>query len=309
MQGQKKSQTCPIPSRAISESRKRRQLAENERRARGALYGKDVCLLGGMSELDSEVSSLLNRYDFFVHLNHHLLRRPALPCDWWICRSEVPVGIEDLEHLEKAPAILSTSVDGRKFEEFRNYALRRTVALIPFHEKHFARMNPFHFSLEWCNSFRNQLNTNPLLGVLALRMILSYPVRSVTLRGFDFYSSIKSNLEKVGSHDLVPQKKWLIRTWQSDFRVHLDETLIQALGLDPKSRGISKTYSSGAGDLSIEAPKRELLPDFDLTSLVPDSICPRCSGEGTMGFDKSSQRKIFRCSACGWGLRLKSSKE
>lgn len=204
------------------------------------LKGKKLCLVGGHESADSIHSRFFERFDIVIQLNHHILRRPQQPLDWWICRSSPPIEFSDLERLEKEPKIISTAVNTHKFPEFVQTAQAAGICFIPFHENCFIKANPFHYTLEWCNAFWHEMDTNPFIGTLALRMALNHPIKSIFLTGFDFFTQKDNKIkDRVGVHDTETQTNWFKKMWNTDFRVSFDNRLIECLKLDTTRRGIT----------------------------------------------------------------------
>lgn len=209
--------------------------------AHNYLFNKKLCLVGGSLRADKIVPDFFKQFDIVVQLNHHILRRKRQPVDWWICRSSPPIVPDDIKVMRKCPTLVSSAVNTNKFLPLKEYAHDIGAIYIPFHETAFIRMNPYHSALEWCNAFWNEVDTNPLIGMLALRMILNYPIQSVMLTGFDFYEPDNGGFRPmIGPHHLKNQRDWLSQTWHCDHRVIFDKKLIKVLRLNPEKRSIGR---------------------------------------------------------------------
>jgi hypothetical protein len=212
-----------------------------------ALFDRDVVLMGGSSEVDSWRPTAEERADkFFVQLNHHLFRRERnQPCDWLIARKGSGMNAESFMSLETATRarIKFVSAQLNEPETFLLW-LTRGVYIFPFYEKSFNKINPYHPTLEWCNQFWNELRTNPFIGILALKMILMFPVRSVELKGFDFFARGSVLQKNISCHNVRLQVEWLTRMYHTDFRIKLDPNLLKLLLI--KERGQTQTYDRNA---------------------------------------------------------------
>jgi len=216
------------------------KLLQWHERAVDQLYGRDVVLVGGAASADKiRFTEADQRRFFVVQLNGHIYRRYVTQhCDWLVCRPEA-VTLDDYAELPKAVrqamSLISVPVNDPGFFKWAAHC----DTLIPFHDTAHAARNPWHFSLEWCNAFANELRTAPLTGMLALKMILMFPVRSVRLVGFDFYDGPDGEQKTmIGCHSLDRNREWLIRQWHCDYRIEFDGTLIKSLRLDPARRGL-----------------------------------------------------------------------
>lgn len=209
------------------------------------IFDRDVILMGGNLQADYFKPTKEEKDLFWVQLNHHLTRRPHQPCDWLIARAGSGMDPKMFETLPEKQRqrikFISCACNKHTFPEWLEVA---SLAVIPFHENGFAKRNPYHPALEWCNQFWNELNTNPMMGMLALKMILLLPVRSVRLIGFDFFEMPNGGKRQViGPHYIPLQMEWLRDQWQTDFRIELDPLVVKMIGGDPTLRGIGKPYN------------------------------------------------------------------
>lgn len=208
------------------------------------LDGKNLCLVGGARYADEIPAAFFRRY-VVMQVNHHPKRRTHQPCHWWVTRPNAFLSIDELK-VFAAPMIVSTPINKQWFLPMNEYAFSLGAAFIPWVDGQYTKANPYHYSLEWCNAFHNQLDTMPFVGVLALQMALRFPVRSIFLTGFDFYAEHrKDKTGSIESHGLKPQMKWMKEIWNQDFRVRYDRTLMRILGLDEKKRAITPTQDLG----------------------------------------------------------------
>ena len=209
------------------------------------LFNRDVILCGGSSSIDALRFTKKEKDNcFFVQLNHHLFRRPGHVCDWLICRKGSGMNAETFLDLSPAKRnrirIISSQLN--EPELFLGwYDQEFTKIHFPFHERRFTSINAYHPAMEWCNQFWNEIRTNPFIGMLALRMILLFPVRSVTLKGFDFFTPEGRPVpSKVSCHHVEKQTNWLTHLYHTDYRICLDQELLTLLKID--SRGYVDTF-------------------------------------------------------------------
>jgi hypothetical protein len=195
---------------------------------------KKILLVGGSESVDD---FNLNDYSDYsvVQLNNHLLRRPKQRCDWLISREGSGMDIEMFKSLAQRESILyvSTACNKRTFEEFYYYP----VFLWPFYEGRYIKTNPYHPGLEWCNQLWNELQTNPVVGMLALKMVQLLPVSEIKLIGFDFWHDKTKGFElmRSGCHYTPSLMNWLKHQYNTDFRIQLDKETLDILKI--KDRG------------------------------------------------------------------------
>jgi hypothetical protein len=197
------------------------------------LLAREVVLVGGDARVDDYKFDFKDGR-FYVQLNHHLTRRKQ-PCDWLIARAGCGMTPERLSLLpdgvKSRVKVVSTSVNKHMFPEWQ-----RHYPVFPFHELRHLKLNPFHPCVEWCNQFWNDIKVNPFVGMLALRMILLFPIKSVELIGFDFYARGGEVPSKISCHYISPQLNWLKNLYRTDFRVILSSELQQIIGVTEHER-------------------------------------------------------------------------
>lgn len=191
-----------------------------------------VVLLGGGSEADSLYLSKEDSHKFYVHINRHIERRPSIPCDWLIARSKVDYSFfADLpQRTQSRIKFVSAPIDDRYFPGWMGSG----KFIFPFID---LSINKFHPALDWCVRFKENLGASALAGMLALKMVLMFPVRSVQLVGFDFYRKPNGRLKKSeGGHDIRKNMDWLKARYNQDPRILINEPLLSILHLNPKRR-------------------------------------------------------------------------
>lgn len=189
---------------------------------------------------------------FFIQVNHHIGRRVGnQPCDWLIARKGSGMRAEVFRALpepyQKRIKIISAQVNEPElFEGWEEFCKEKNIPLFPFHEKGFINENPYHSSLEWCNQYWNEIGTNPFIGMLAVKMILMFPVRSLKLCGFDFFKTPEGVVRKqLSCHNITRQVHWLRGIYSGDFRLNIDKGLTDVFNsFGEIKRGITKTYDT-----------------------------------------------------------------
>jgi hypothetical protein len=203
------------------------------------LFARDVVLVGGAARVD-ELTLDFKDGRFYVQLNHHLTRRRQ-PCDWLIARAGCGMNPEKLsalpEGIRSRVKVVSTAVNKHMFPEWKKH-----YPVFPFHELRHGGLNPFHPCVEWCNQFWNEIKVNPFVGMIALRMILLFPIKSVELVGFDFYARGGSLQSKISCHYVQPQIEWLANLYKTDFRVILSSELQTLIGVTEHERKTPKAF-------------------------------------------------------------------
>ena len=207
-----------------------------------AFFDEKILLVGGSSSVDYLDLEEYNEKGFYiVQLNHHLKRRPQQPCHWLIARAGSGMDLQTLLSLPQRDHVrfVSTACHKHTFKEFYEY---KKVHLWPWHEGRYVKQNPYHPALEWCNQFWNQLKTNPVMGMLALRMIQILPVREIHLIGFDFWPAKQRGFKSLRSncHYLPRHLAWLRDQYHTDFRIHLEPKLLELMGVT--ERGDFSTF-------------------------------------------------------------------
>jgi len=203
------------------------------------LFNKNVILLGGSSLIDSwRPTEQEKQNQVFVQLNHHIFRREHQPCDWLICRQGsgmLPDVFEDLRDWTKTRIKIISPQISRP--EYFVHWIQKPYTIFPFFEKAHKKLNPYHPAFEWCNSFWNEILTNPFIGILAVKMILLFPIQSLTLKGFDFFTNSNQDIpRRVGCHYVKTQTEYLINLYQSDYRIHLEPDLLKLLQVEKRER-------------------------------------------------------------------------
>lgn len=208
--------------------------------------------MGGALPADNRTFSKeeIDNY-FFVHLNHHLFRREDVqPCDWLIARQGSTMIAENFLKLKSKTRerikIISPQINEfEKYAEWRDLCTTSEKIIFPFHEAGFINMNPYHPSVEWCNQFWNEIGTNPFMGILAIRMILLFPIRSLKLYGFDFFKEGEDFRKNIGCHNIRVQILWLLHLYNTDFRVEADQRLLNVFSKFGKiQRGIKEIWNA-----------------------------------------------------------------
>ena len=102
--------------------------------------------------------------------------------------------------------------------------------IFPFHEKGYLKPSPYGFAQEWCNQFWNALGTNPFIGMIALKILLMFPIKSIKLVGFDFFAPPQGGVRRqLGCHNITRQIDWLRQQYETDFRIELEPDLVKMI--------------------------------------------------------------------------------
>jgi hypothetical protein len=218
------------------------------------LFDRDVVIIGGSIAGDRFEPSKKERAEkIFVQLNHHWLRRFTYqPCDWLISRKGSGMSVERLkkeipEESLKRLEFISCQVNNLDhYLDWSMYSAVNQKFLFPFHETGYIKQNPFHPTLEWCNQFWNEIGTNPFIGILAIRMILLFPIRSLQVVGFDFFKKPEGGFfDQLSCHNIKRQVLWLLHQYNTDMRISVDDSLIKVFNsFGEINRGLIGSYDS-----------------------------------------------------------------
>src|ERR1041385_6045191 len=170
----------------------------NYYRFQSLLAEKQVLLVGGSTLTDEvDLRSLYSSF-FTVQLNHHLKRRPFQNCDYLIIRNESSVSFFNVtpdwmnEHFY-SPKIISCSIDNPSFEKWHEFSEDIKALFLPLPGSFNSnRSHPFVLLFRQLNG---ELKTAPLLGLMAVKILLSTPLKSLLVTGFDFYRDINRSEE------------------------------------------------------------------------------------------------------------------
>lgn len=200
------------------------------------LFNREVIIIGGSYQGDELkfTKEERERY-FFVQVNHHIKRRQNYqPCDWLIARQGSEMIAENFLKLTQPTRdrikIISAQInETERYEEWCKVCADGGYYLFPFHENCGGKQNPHHPTLEWCNQFWTELRTNPFIGILAIKMILMFPIKSLKIMGFDFYQKPGGGFHKnLSCHNIKLQVLWLLHQYNTDFRIEIDDKLLDA---------------------------------------------------------------------------------
>lgn len=207
-------------------------------------FNKDCIIMGGCSSVDDYKFSKDDFHKkFVIQLNHHILRRRSQPVHWLIARAGsgmCPKIFETIPEAQRNKLIaVSCACNKHTFTQWVDSG----YSVFPFFEQAFLGNNPYSPSLEWCNQFWIQIRSNPFVGMIALKMALMMPFKSIELVGFNFFQGTNKVVpSKLGCHYIDVQKDWLRDQYNTDFRIILDKRMIEILGMTDKIRGLMPTF-------------------------------------------------------------------
>lgn len=211
------------------------------------LYGQRVVLVGGAVQFDA---AAVEQADFLVCINAH-----------------VPEGRANINALYTAPGFDTDT--GVRVTDFVAYALGRggftaawarfaqehAAVAVPYCSERFAGTCPYGPEFEWGNALGKTMNTFPLTGMLALEHLLSFPVDSVTLTGFTFWSDVCGYIpHHRDTHDLHPQVAWLRRKMAADARIKLTHESATAILHTPLEAVREITIKGWTGTMRVVRP-------------------------------------------------------
>ena len=186
------------------------------------LYNKRVLFIGGAK---NPSPYRVEDYDVIVAANSHSVRL-SHPVDIIYTQSS------------DMPTALLRDPRTRDLKYFCiNYSQMYVQVLTRFCEKHniprryflhslWPTVNPIYPEFEPLCAWQKEIGTFVFVGILAIRDLLNHYVKSLTLRGFNFYFKPgQGSPKKVGKHEVEPQIVWLYRTSVFDKRLIIDEQL------------------------------------------------------------------------------------
>lgn len=185
------------------------------------LYNKNVLLLGGAKPLPYKVED----YDIIVAANSHSVGYDHRIDIIYTQSSDMPTAL----------------LEDPKTKELKymciNYSQMFAQTLQRFCEKHgvpyrfflhaiWPEVNPIAPELEPLCVWQKEIGTFVFIGILAIEDMLRHCVKTLTLRGFDFYFTEGEGCKKkIGHHEVEPQVVWLYRKAHFDKRIIIDENL------------------------------------------------------------------------------------
>jgi len=206
-------------------------------------FNKECIIMGGCSSVDDYKFSKEDFHNkFVIQLNHHILRRRDQPVHWLIARAGSGMCPKIFETVPKSQRDKLIAVSCACNKHTFPLWLDAGYSVLPFFEQSFLGNNPFSPSLEWCNAFWHEIRTNPFIGMLALKMALMMPFKSIELKGFNFFASNDILPSKMSCHYIDVQVEWFLRQYNSDFRIIIDDKLKKLLHIENKIRGLRDTF-------------------------------------------------------------------
>lgn len=207
------------------------------------LYDKSVVLIGGKDNYDENI---INSADVVVRVNQHVLRQGGR-CEGLYVATCDPCRLSELE---TPPVFMAWRISGVYAQEYREYALRNRLLRIPYQNERYGKVSPHGPEYEWTNIFGHELNAKPFTGVLAIKHLCSFPIRTLYVTGMDMHTGLESrkpdengeqtrrysdvgivgrHILKRGPHEIYPQLYWLDAYAEYDKRLVLCDDLREAL--------------------------------------------------------------------------------
>ena len=197
------------------------------------LYGAHLTIVGGGNK--EEIYPDGDR--FFVAVNSSFMRFLMAP-DFLVTGPGYTGMIREPEHAHIRLV--------REYERESGREFHRRID-VPILSETFVRCSPFGPGDEWYNAFSKKLKTRPLTGIAALAFFLRFPIQSIHLTGFDFYTNTYRFIPfEIGGHRLFSQVDWLRETIETDARVTADENSLDVLCDDyPREACVRAMTSTG----------------------------------------------------------------
>lgn len=209
-----------------------------------SFFDKKVLLIGGSKSADSLDYGEFSPYEYkVIQVNDHILRRPTHRCDWLVMRSGCGMTAEIVAALPQFRNIqtVSTACNKRLFADLFHSL---PACVVPFFDGRYAKVNPFHPALEWCNQLWHEINSTPLTGLIALKMAQLLPVSEIRMVGFDFWYDKKKGFQNMrdACHYMPNQIAWFKHQYHTDFRIEIEDSLKEQLKIG--GRGVFHTVKA-----------------------------------------------------------------
>ena len=184
------------------------------------LYKKDVALIGGAPSADLFEAE---KADFIVYVNNHWLKYHGRIDAAYMCSAELPsFPVEELLFL----AFARTGGHGKEIESI---CKDKNVPYLKFAQGMYKGANPYGPECEWINSFSWELGTHPFTGAIAMKHLLSFPIKSLYVTGFTFWEKDGVVPRLREPHLVVPNMEYFIRTYETNQVVEFDANLLDVL--------------------------------------------------------------------------------
>lgn len=178
--------------------------------------GKSIALVGGFAAaIDHHV---IPQCDLICGAHNHAKRAGYEP--------HIVVSGWDAPMLSPRTEVCVVNIANPQAHETLKACAIGGQSVIPYDSHIYEGLNPHGTEFEWSNVFGKELKTTPFTGIIALRLLLSLPIKSVFITGFTFYAKGPNQFPfLVPPHHVEPQVEWLKDVLESDARVSIDSTL------------------------------------------------------------------------------------
>lgn len=197
---------------------------KNDRALRGLLENKSVALVGNAASCEVDAA---NARDVVVRINlanpDPKLRFDAIYCAGY---STMPRNL--LSSLSFACVDISSPDD-----ESVRHSSEKMALCYEYSTERFLAPCPYGPVNEWANILSNEIETKPFTGIAACCHLLSLPIKSLLMTGFNFYQ-IEPGVfpDERDAHKVMPQIAWLREKYLTDSRLVVDPALEQILSYD-----------------------------------------------------------------------------
>jgi len=190
------------------------------------LHNKTICLVGGKNNFE------IGDQDIVVRVNQHVLRQGGR-CDGLITEVVEPC---ELKNLPIPPIFMGYRMLGTYTEDYKKYAKKCPIRF-DFQNEKYDKINPHGVEYEWSNILNWEMNAKPFTGMLALKFLTFFPIKSVFVTGMDMHinscDKLKTLDDKIilrrDAHDIAPQLQWLRQISHCDKRIILCDDLIKVI--------------------------------------------------------------------------------
>lgn len=179
---------------------------------RSRLFEAEVVLIGG-GEVDLAEYQRSDRPLVFARVNNHTARQGGRADMVYTSGTEAPL-------LDYRGSFI---IECRPLPDIPPSTWERPRGFLRYDTNFYSGPNPYGPEHEWLNSLHHELNTIPLTGMIAVAHLLSMPIQSLELIGFDFYKA--EGKDTRDSHFLPAQMEWLERQVDRDRRLLLSPDL------------------------------------------------------------------------------------
>lgn len=181
------------------------------------LNGKDVLIVGGASGKNLIVEDRRWKNHVWVSINFSLRYADLL----FIC-DQVP-RTEDYYNYKYGVCVEGNDV---VYHLWRNHQMKGCLRCHRYCAELHQGQCPVNDSNQWLNDFHRELDTKPLTGLVAIKLMTMLQVKSIALAGFNFYIDRKGFVPyRIGCHVIPEQIEWLRKQVEQDVRFAIHDEL------------------------------------------------------------------------------------